>query len=155
MAERVCGLRPWANTTFPGLKAERLYTSSLSVSPPREFPGLVTDRLPPPLPGIGRRGIPGYELHEQLGHGSVGPVYRAYQASVGREVVAEVIGRAESSDIDFIRRFEADVQRLSLLEHPNILPVLDYWRDTEGSFIIYPFHRGGGLDAVDRRGQRS
>ena len=131
---------------LPGLEGRTFLYQLLVGSPPREFPELATDRVPPPLPGIARRGIPGYELHEQLGYGSVGPVYRGYQASVGREVVAEVIGRVESSDVGFIRRFEADVQRLSLLEHPNILPVLDYWRDTEGSFIIYPFHRGGSLD---------
>jgi hypothetical protein len=73
----------------------------------------------------------------------VGTLYRAYQPSVGREVMVEVIGRAESSDADFIRHFEADAQRLSLLDHPNINPLLDYWRDTEGAFLVYRWHRGG------------
>ena len=131
---------------LPGLDGGTFIYQLLIGNPPREFPGLVTDRLPPPLPGIARRGVPGYELREKIGTGSIGPVYRAYQPSAGREVAVEVIDQVESSDTDFIRRFEADVLRLSLLEHPNILPIVDYWRDTEGSFIVYPFHRGGGLE---------
>ncbi len=128
-----------------GLEAPIAVFQLLVGDPAAPFPPLVTDRNPPPLPGGPDRNVPGYELREPIGRGSIGSIYKAYQPSVGREVVVEVISRAESSDADFIRRFEADVQRLSLMEHPHILPILDYWRDTEGAFIVYPYHRGGGL----------
>lgn len=115
-------------------------------NPPREFPELLTDRVPPPMPRVVHPDLPGYELRDRIGFGSVGPIFRGYQPSVGREVAVEVVHKGDSTDADFIRHFEADVQRISLLEHPNILPVLDYWRDTDGAYIVYPYHRGGRLD---------
>lgn len=118
-------------------------------NPPATFPPLETDQLPVPLPDGGDRSVPGYELREPIGPGSVGMLYRAYQPSVGREVLVELIGRAEASGADFIRQFEADAQRLALLDHPNINPLIDYWRDTDGAFLVYRWHRGGFLDRAD------
>ncbi|HEX6299748.1 MAG TPA: BTAD domain-containing putative transcriptional regulator [Acidimicrobiia bacterium] len=115
--------------------------------PPSTFPPLDTDNLPVPLPDGRERSVPGYELREPIGVGSVGTLYRAYQPAVGREVMMEVIGRAEASDVDFIRNFEADAQRLALLDHPNINPLVDYWRDPEGAYLVYRYHRGGLLDS--------
>lgn len=112
---------------------------------PPVFPELETHRLPPPLPGGGDRSVPGYELREALGPGSVGTLYRAFQPSVGREVLVEVIGRGDSSDADFVRNFEADAQRLSLLDHQNIAQVIDYWRQPDGAFLVYRYPRGGLL----------
>ena len=113
--------------------------------PPTSFPPLDTSRVPPALPEGGDRSLPGYELREAIGPGSIGTLYRAYQPSVGREVMVEMIGRSQSSALDFIREFEADAQRLALLDHPNINPLVDYWRDTEGAFLVYRYHRGGSL----------
>ncbi|MGD2061733.1 MAG: BTAD domain-containing putative transcriptional regulator, partial [Acidimicrobiia bacterium] len=116
---------------------------------PPVFPELETHRLPPPLPGGGDRSVPGYELREGLGPGSVGTLYRAFQPSVGREVLVEVIGRGDSSDADFVRSFEADAQRLSLLDHQNIAQVIDYWRQPDGAFLVYRYPRGGLLSQGD------
>ena len=112
---------------------------------PPVFPELETHRLPPPLPGGGDRSVPGYELREAISPGSIGTLYRAFQPSVGREVLIEVIGRGDSSDVDFIRNFEADAQRLSLLDHQNIAPLVDYWRQPDGAFMVYRYPRGGLL----------
>lgn len=141
------GIRVEALGSFDlsGLDGPVVVHQLLVGDPPRIFPELVTDRLPPPQPPGGARPMPGYELHEPIGSGSLGVIYRAYQPSLGREVAVEVIGRSDSSDPDFIRRFETEAHRLSLLEHPHVLPVLDFWRDTTGAFIVYPFHRGGSL----------
>ncbi|HEX6299678.1 MAG TPA: BTAD domain-containing putative transcriptional regulator [Acidimicrobiia bacterium] len=130
---------------LPGIEDSVPIYQLLIGDPARTFPPLVTDRIPPPLPEGGRRSVPGYELREPIGVGSIGTLYRAYQPSVGREVMVEVIGRAEASDAGFIRGFEADAQRLALLDHPHINPLLDYWRDVEGAFLVYRYHRGGFL----------
>ncbi|MGD2059697.1 MAG: BTAD domain-containing putative transcriptional regulator [Acidimicrobiia bacterium] len=132
-----------------GLEDRTAVYQLLVGDPPKKFDGLVTDRLPPPLPGAGHRSVPGYELREPIGRGSVGELYSAYQPSVGRHVIVEVIGRSVASDPDFVHRFEADVQRLWLLDHPNINPIVDYWRDPEGAFIVYRAHRGGVLDVAE------
>ncbi|MCP5042759.1 MAG: protein kinase, partial [bacterium] len=110
-----------------------------------EFGDLQLDRLPPALPTGLNQAVPGYELRESFGVGSIGVLHRAFQPSVGREVVVEVIGRTTASDATFVRNFEADAQRLALFDHQNITPVLDYWRRPEGAFIVHPFPRGGTL----------
>ena len=138
---------------LPGVEGSQVVYQLLVGEMPPVFPDLQTHRLPPPLPGGGDRSVPGYELREPIGPGSVGTLYRAFQPSVGREVLIEVIGRADSSGADFIRNFEADAQRLSLLDHQNIAAVIDYWRQPDGSFLVYRFPRGGllaGRGSVDR-----
>jgi DNA-binding SARP family transcriptional activator/WD40 repeat protein len=135
---------------LPGIEDRLTIYQLLVGDPPRVFPSLVTDRIPPPLPEGVHRSVAGFELRESIGEGSAGTLYRAYQPSVGREVIVEVIGRAVSSDADFIRRFETDAQRLALLDHPNINPLLDYWRDTDGAYLVYRHHRAGFLTAATR-----
>ncbi len=117
----------------------------LTGDPPAAFPPLDIDRVPVRLPDGTDRSVPGYELREASAHGSLGTLYRAYQPSAGREVLVEVIDRSQASDPDFILRFEADAQRLAFLDHPNINPLLDYWRDPQGAYLVYRHHRGGLL----------
>lgn len=134
-----------------GMEAETLIYELL-VAGRDVFPGLHTDRMPPPLPRDVNRSVPGYELREPFGPGSIGTLHRAFQPSVGREVLVEAIGQATASEPRFIRDFESDALRLALLDHRHLTPVLDFWRDPEGAYLVYQYPRGGNLDdlsAVD------
>ncbi|VAV98554.1 Serine/threonine protein kinase, partial [hydrothermal vent metagenome] len=111
---------------------------------PREFPPLRTELLPPPLP-IEIRGLPGYELREQVGSGAFGVVHRAYQPSVGREVAIKIIKPEYANDPDFIRHFEVEAQLVARLEHPHIVPLHDYWRTPEGAYLVMRWLGGGTL----------
>lgn len=91
------------------------------------------------------REIRGYELRELIGFGGFGAVYRAHQKSVGREVAIKVILPSLANDPQFIRRFEAEAQLVARLEHPFIVPLFDYWRDSEGAYIVMRLLRGGNL----------
>lgn len=90
-----------------------------------------------------------YELLEQIGSGGFGAVYRAYQSmvsgSIGREVAIKVILPEYASQPDFIRRFETEAQFVANLEHMNITPLYDYWRDPHGAYIVMRYLRGGSL----------
>ena len=72
--------------------------------------------------------IKGYELHERIGTGGFGSVYRAFQSSVGREVAIKIILPHFAKQPDFIRRFESEARLVARLEHPYIVPLYDYWR---------------------------
>src|SRR5690606_903092 len=50
--------------------------------------------------------VRGYELHERLGAGSFGAVYRARQPLVGRDVAIKIILPHLANHPQFIRRFE-------------------------------------------------
>jgi len=113
---------------------------------PSEFPELRTDRTPARLEreGFGRS-IRGYELRERLGEGAHGFVFRAFQASIGREVAVKVIRPEFANRTDFVKRFEAEAQFIAQLEHPHIVSLYDYWRDVDGAYLAMQLLRGGSL----------
>jgi serine/threonine protein kinase/DNA-binding SARP family transcriptional activator/WD40 repeat protein len=87
----------------------------------------------------------GYELREQIGEGTFGVVYRAYQPSVGREVAIKVIRPEFANHPAFVRRFESEARLVAQLEHPFIVPLFDYWRDQDGAYLVMRLMRGGTL----------
>lgn len=89
--------------------------------------------------------IKGYEIQTLIGEGGFGAVYRAYQTLVKREVAVKVILPEYASEPEFIRRFEAEAQLVARLEHLNIVPLFDYWRDPDGAFLVMRWLRGGSL----------
>lgn len=92
-----------------------------------------------------RQPIQGYELQERVGSGGFGAVYRAYQSTLGREVAVKVIPPTYSNHPEFIRLFEREAQLVSRLEHLHIVPIHDFWRDSEGAYIVMRWMRGGNL----------
>jgi len=91
------------------------------------------------------REIRGYELHELIGLGGFGAVYRATQTVVGREVVIKIILPQYASQPEFIRRFEAEAKLVARLEHLHIVSLYDYWRDPSGAYLVMRLLRGGSL----------
>ncbi len=78
----------------------------------------------------------GYRVGAALGEGAHGVVYRAVQPGVGREVAIKTIRAQLANDPEFIRRFDAEAQLVSNLEHPHIVPIYDYWREPGGAYIV-------------------
>lgn len=96
-----------------------------------------------------------YELHEKIGEGGFGVVYRAWQPVVQREVAIKVIKPEYANQSDFIRRFEAEAQMVAQLEHPHIVPLYDYWREPGGAYLVMRWLRGGSLQDRLTRGPLS
>ena len=117
------------------------------------FPPLRIDQLSTSaaLRAFGRS-VRGYELREQVGSGDFGVVYRAYQASVGREVAIRVIRPELVNQAPFVRGFEAEAQLVAQLEHPHVVALYDYWRDPEGAYLVMRWLRGGSLRQALERG---
>ena len=110
-----------------------------------DFPALRVDRLPPPVPGGPERSIPGYELRSLIGVGELGEVHRAYQPSVGREVAVRIFGPGMVGHPQFVRRFETASQRITRVEHPHVVPLLDYWREPDRAVMVSRLLTGGHL----------
>lgn len=124
--------------------AERVF-QLVFVGLPGDFPEINVDAAPAPGEPLLGVSVPGYEIREQIGAGAFGVVYRAYQPSVGREVAVKVIRPELASHPAFIHRFEAEARTVARLAHPRIVPLIDFWRDSEGAFLVLQLLPGGSL----------
>jgi DNA-binding SARP family transcriptional activator len=97
-------------------------------------------------------GLRGYELEEEIGNGRFGTVYRARQTSIGREVAIKIIRLVHANDAEFSRCFNADTQTIARLEHPHIVPIVDYWREPDRAILVMRLFRGGSLQSALRAG---
>ncbi len=103
------------------------------------------------------RTIRDYVIHEIIGQGGYGTVYRALQQSVNREVAIKVILPKHANDPEFVRRFKDEAQLVARLEHPHIVPLYEYWTDAQdGAFIVMRYLRGDNLrKMIDKHGALS
>ncbi|MDH3682764.1 MAG: protein kinase, partial [Acidimicrobiia bacterium] len=92
------------------------------------------------------RPLRGYRLLEQAGTGAFAVVWRAYQPSVDREVAVKQIRAELASRSDFIRRFEAEAHLVARIEHPHIVPLIDFWRDPDSAYLVMRWLPGGTLE---------
>jgi eukaryotic-like serine/threonine-protein kinase len=93
-----------------------------------------------------------YEVKEQLGVGGMAVVYRAVQASLGREVALKVLAPSLTEDEEFLRRFENEARALASLDHPNILAIIDFDSIDGTTFLTMPLARGGTFEDVVEKG---
>ena len=108
------------------------------------------DRSHPSSPAL--PAVRGYEVREQVGVGSHGAVYRAYEPSSGREVAVKILANQLSSDPSVVAQLEARWSRITRLDHPHLLPILDRWRDPEGGYVVTPWIAHGSLEQALRHG---
>lgn len=134
-----------------GIDGEPLVFQAAPLEVEQDFPPLQANRLPPPIPGW-QPTISGYELRNRLDEHEHGILYDAYQHSVGREVSILVFHPRFVSTPGFIRRFEAEAQRLTHINHPYVVPVLDFWREPERAVIVYRAHGSQSLSVPRIRG---
>ncbi len=78
--------------------------------------------------------IGAFELHEELGRGGMGSVYRAERVdgSVAQQAAIKFV-RRELLDANTLRRFQLERQTLASLDHPNIAHLLDAGETTDGT----------------------
>ena len=102
------------------------------------------------------RALRSYELAEKIGEGAFATVHRATQPGLDREVAVKII-RAELADRpDFVRRFEVEARTIARIEHPNVVPLYDFWREPGAAYLVMRLLRGGTVEqAVRARGAYS
>lgn len=78
-----------------------------------------------------RRQLGPYTLHDEIGRGAMGAVYRAWHAPLQRWCAIKLLP-AGASERDLLR-FEKEVQLTARLNHPNTISVYDYGRASDGT----------------------
>src|SRR5437899_1125793 len=75
-----------------------------------------------------------FELHEIIGEGAMGAVWRAYDSVIRRFVALKLLSRAGRS-ADAQDRFMREARAAGALQHPNIVTVYDLGESDEQLFI--------------------
>ncbi len=94
-----------------------------------------------------------YEVHEFLGQGAMGTVYRAYHAGLARTAAVKVL-QALAPDPDAAARFRREAQAIAQLRHPNVLNVYDFGEHEGTPYMVVEYMPGGSLSDRLKAGER-
>lgn len=90
----------------------------------------------------------GFEVHQKLGAGAAGLVYRATQLVLGREVALKILRKRDGLTPRAEARFLGEAATISKLDHPRIVKVYDACRFPGGYFIVMEYFPGKDLQAL-------
>ena len=131
----VCG------NVFPGKhgRAGATVPPSAMTVPPK--PG-VTPRVGEVKVGLfaGR-----YELHNVLGKGGMGVVYRAKDNELGEEIAIKLLQPQFTKDAHEVDRFKREILTARRITHPNVIRIHDYGTSGDELFISMELLPGGTL----------
>jgi serine/threonine-protein kinase len=96
----------------------------------------------------------GYLIIEQISTGSMAEVYKALQTSMNRMVAVKVMAPSLSDDPEFVARFRQEARTVASLEHPHILPVIDFGEQHGTLYLVMRYINGGTLaDLIEKHGR--
>jgi serine/threonine protein kinase len=93
-----------------------------------------------------------YELHEVLGSGGTGVVYRAFQRSLGVNVALKMIRAGRFASPEDVARFHEDARKAAQLHHPNVVRVLTCAEYDGRHYFTMEWMQGGSLSRQIERG---
>jgi serine/threonine protein kinase len=94
-----------------------------------------------------------YCLQSMLGEGGMGTVYLATHRELGRNVAIKIL-RKDGQNSQSIERFKREAQASSLINHRNVVSILDFGELPDQSLFIVMEHLEGKslADAIDNEG---
>ncbi len=92
------------------------------------------DDEPPLAPGtiLAER----YRIHDLVGRGGMGAVYRAEHLALGNTVAVKVLRASHGAHADIVRRFQREAVAASQIRHPGIVEVTDFGQTPDGRFYL-------------------
>jgi tetratricopeptide (TPR) repeat protein len=86
-----------------------------------------------------------YHIVEAVGHGGMASVFKARQPALDRYVAVKVLLPHQAGTPEFRQRFTREAKAIAQLNHPNILPVIDYGQEDDLIYIVMKYVAGGTL----------
>jgi serine/threonine-protein kinase len=97
-----------------------------------------------------------YEIHQRLGAGGMGAVFRATDVELARDVALKIMHPGPSADSSLVARFRNEARACARLNHDNIARVFFAGVQDGLYFIAYEFAGGRTLrDLIVERGRLS
>ncbi|HSD85039.1 MAG TPA: serine/threonine-protein kinase, partial [Anaerolineae bacterium] len=88
-----------------------------------------------------------YQLREQLGHGGMASVYRAYHPQLDRFVAVKVLRGELVDDPEFLARFQREAKIVASLRHANVVQVYDADMQDSIYYMVMELLEGDTLKA--------
>ena len=85
------------------------------------------------------------DLEGEIGAGSMGRVFRAYDRETGRTVAAKLVLARAGIDVDALLRFQQEGAILRSLDHPNIVRIYDSFAEEHVGCIVMELLEGRSL----------
>jgi serine/threonine protein kinase/tetratricopeptide (TPR) repeat protein len=86
-----------------------------------------------------------YHIVEAIGHGGMAVVYKAQQPVLDRLVAIKVLLPHQADTPEFRARFTREAKAVAQLNHPNILPIIDYGQSADLNYIVMKYVASGTL----------
>ena len=86
-----------------------------------------------------------YQIQEQLGHGGMATVYKAYHPVLDRYVAIKFMDVALSKEPGFLQRFRREARVIANLDNTHIVPVYDFNEYKGQPYIVLKFIDGPTL----------
>jgi serine/threonine-protein kinase len=95
--------------------------------------------------------IPGYQIIEKLGKGSMGIVYKGRQIAVDRIVAVKILLDALAQNKEFIKRFDREAKIAAKLSHNNIVNAIDAGEVNGYHYFVMEYVEGHNIkDELDQ-----
>jgi|GEM_PF-1464018 len=124
-----------------------------TAAPPPSDPARAAQPAPKPAEtSKAATAIPGYLLHEKVGEGGFGVVYRAEQVKLSREVALKILKKGD--DAKHEQRIEAflnEARVAAKLSDPHLVQVFDVGESDGEHYLSMEFVDGGSLAQQIRR----
>ena len=89
----------------------------------------------------------GYEIHEEIGRGATGVVYRARHRSLNRLVALKLIVAGSHLSPAVKQRFQIEAHAVARLKHANIVQIYEVGEQDGSPYLALEFVTGGTLRA--------
>lgn len=87
-----------------------------------------------------------FVVHDCIGQGAMGSIYRAEQVNLGKQVCIKVLHPHLVGDYELSKRFHREAKAASRLHHPNAINIIDFGTSEEGiHYIAMDFLQGRDL----------
>jgi serine/threonine-protein kinase len=97
--------------------------------------------------------IPGYQMIDRIGKGSMGVVFKAKQVSVDRIVAVKVLLDVLAQNREFISRFQREAKIAAKLSHNNIVNAIDAGTVGNHHYFVMEYVEGETIKDLLERGK--